>query len=100
MAKSESTARKTAAAASKVLTSKTATKDEKAVAASALAQTKVKDVTSKEVTSKAGKILMNPKASKEAKTVAASALTQWPAKTPKNAAEIQDAVYRITQKKH
>ena len=74
--KSESTGKKTASTASKVLHSKTATKDEKSVAASALAQTKTKDVTSKAFASKAGKILHDPKASKEAKSAAASALTQ------------------------
>ena len=46
MAKAASTGTKTASAASKVLHSKTATADEKSVAASAMAQTKTKDVTS------------------------------------------------------
>jgi hypothetical protein len=83
MAKTESTGKKTASTAGKVLHSKTASKDEKSVAASALAQTKTKDVTSKAVASKAGKILHDPKASKEAKLAAASALTQA---APKKAA--------------
>jgi hypothetical protein len=77
MAKSESTSRKVSSAASKVLRSKTASKAEKAVAASALTQTKsAKETTSKKVASAAAKILHNPKASKAAKSVAASALTQ------------------------
>jgi predicted RNase H-like HicB family nuclease len=62
---------------------RTASKDEKSVAASALARTKTKDVTSKAVASKAGKILHDPKVSKEAKSAAASALTQA---APKKAA--------------
>jgi hypothetical protein len=77
MAKSESTGKKVSSAASKVLRSKTASKAEKAVAASALTQTgSAKETTSKKVASAASKILHNPKASKEAKSVAASALTQ------------------------
>ncbi len=80
MTKSASTGKKTASAASKVLHSKTASKDEKSVAASAMAQTKTKDVTGKTVASKAGKILHDPKASKEAKSAAASALSQTPGK--------------------
>lgn len=77
MAKSESTSKKVSSAASKVLRSKTASKAEKAVAASALTQTKSpKETTGKAVASSAAKILKDPKASKEAKSVAASALTQ------------------------
>jgi len=76
MAKTESTGKKAASAASKVLGSKTASKDEKMVAASALAQTKSKDVTSKAVASTAAKVLKDPKAGKDAKSAAASALTQ------------------------
>lgn len=75
-AKSESTGKKVASAASKVLHSKTASKAEKSVAASALVQTKSNDVTGKAVASKAAKILKDPKASAAAKSVAASALTQ------------------------
>ena len=83
MAKSASTGKSTASAASKVLHSKTASKDEKSVAASAMAQAKSKDVTSATVASKAGKVLHDPKASKEAKSAAASALAQAaPAKKP------------------
>ena len=78
MAKAASTGTKTASAASKVLHSKTATADEKSVAASAMAQTKTKDVTGTVVASKAGKVLHDPKASKEAKSAAASALAQTP----------------------
>ena len=51
-------------------------KAEKSVAASALTQTKSKEVTGKAVASKAAKIMNDPKASKAAKSVAASALTQ------------------------
>lgn len=76
MAKSESTGKKPASNASKVLASKTATKAEKSVAASALSQTKSKGVTSAAVASKAAKVLDDPKASKAAKSAAASALTQ------------------------
>ncbi|HML28877.1 MAG TPA: hypothetical protein PKE16_08570 [Hyphomicrobium sp.] len=77
MAKSEVTSKKVSSAASKVLRSKTATKAEKSVAASALTQTKsVSETTGKKVASAASKILHNPKASKAAKSVAASALTQ------------------------
>ena len=80
MTKTASTGKKTASAASKVLHSKTASKDEKSVAASAMAQSKTKDVTGKAVASKAGKILHDPKASPAAKSAAASALAQTPAR--------------------
>ena len=80
MAKSESTGKTVSSAAGKVLHSKTASKAEKAVAASALAQTKSKDLTGKAVGSAAAKIMRDPKVSKEAKSVAASALTQRPKK--------------------
>jgi hypothetical protein len=77
MAKSEVTSKKVSSAASMVLRSKTATKAEKSVAASALTQTgSPKETTGKKVASAASKILHDPKASKEAKSVAASALTQ------------------------
>ena len=77
MAKSESTGKKVSSAAAKVLKSKTASTAEKAVAASALTQTRSpKETTGKAVASKAAKILKDPKASKEAKSIAASALTQ------------------------
>ena len=76
MAKSESTGKKVSSAASKILHSKTATKAEKSVAASALTQSKSKEVTGKAVASKAAKIMNDPKASAAAKSVAASALTQ------------------------
>jgi hypothetical protein len=89
---------KTSEAAFKILHSESATSDEKAVAASALSQTKSKDVTSKTVASKAGKILSDPKASRDAKAVAASALIRWPAKTPKNAAKIRNAVMQAIKK--
>jgi hypothetical protein len=76
MAKSESTSKKVASSASKVLRSKTASKAEKSVAASALTQKGSTETTSSAVASKASKILHDPKASKAAKSVAASALTQ------------------------
>ncbi|MET0431848.1 MAG: hypothetical protein ABWX70_02200 [Hyphomicrobium sp.] len=76
MAKSESTSKKVASSASKVLRSKTASKAEKSVAASALTQKGSTETTSKKVASEASKILHNPKASKQAKSVAASTLTQ------------------------
>ena len=81
MAKAASTGKSTASAAAKVLHSKTASADEKSVAASAMAQSKSKDVTGKAVASKAGKVLHDPYASKEAKSAAASALAQTPGKT-------------------
>ncbi len=62
--------------AAKVLKSKTATKAEKSVAASALTQKGSTEATSKKVASSAAKILKDPKASKDAKSAAASALTQ------------------------
>jgi len=72
-----STGARVSSVASKVLGSKTASKAERSVAASALTQTKrPKETTSKAVASAASKILHNPKASKAAKSVAASALTQ------------------------
>jgi hypothetical protein len=77
MAKSEKTGAKVSSAASKVLKSKTASQAEKAVAASALTQTKsAKEVTGKAVASAASTILKSKTASKAAKSVAASALTQ------------------------
>jgi hypothetical protein len=77
MANTESTGSKVSSAASKVLRSKTASKAEKAVAASALTQTKSKkETTGSSVASSASKILRSKTASKEAKSVAASALTQ------------------------
>lgn len=77
MAKSESTSKKVATSAAKVLKSKTASKAEKTVAASALTQTKSKkETTGKAVAASASKIMRDPKASKAAKSAAASALTQ------------------------
>ena len=74
---SESTSKKVSSAAAKVMKSKTASKAEKSVAASALTQTKsAKETTGKAVATSASKILKDPKASKQAKSVAASALTQ------------------------
>jgi hypothetical protein len=77
MAKSEMTGSKVSSAAAKIMRSKTASKEEKAVAASTLTQTKsAKETTGKKVAASAAKIMKDPKASKEAKSVAASALTQ------------------------
>ncbi len=76
MAKSESTSKKVASAASKVLRSKTASKAEKSVAASALTQKGSTEKTSAKVAKTASKVLRDPKASKAAKSAAASALTQ------------------------
>jgi hypothetical protein len=76
MAKSGSTGTKVASAAAKVLKSKTATKAEKAVAASALTQKGSTERTSAKVASSAAKVLKSKTASKEAKSAAASALTQ------------------------
>ena len=76
MAKSESTSKKVASAASKVMMSKTATKAEKSVAASALTQKGSKETTSAKGAKSASQILRDPKASKAAKSAAASALTQ------------------------
>ena len=76
MAKSASTGKSVASSAAKVLKSKTATKAEKAVAASALTQKGSNERTSAKVASSAAKILKSKTASKEAKSAAASALTQ------------------------
>lgn len=77
MAKAETTSKRVSSAASKVLRSKSASKAEKAVAASALTQSRSpKETTGKKVASAASKILRSKTASKEAKSVAASALTQ------------------------
>ena len=76
MAKSESTSKKVASAASKVLKSKSARKAEKSVAASALTQKGSKETTSARVAKAASKVLSSKTASKAAKSAAASALTQ------------------------
>ena len=76
MAKSESTGKKTAAAAGKVLKDPKASKDAKTAAASALTQSKSKEVTSAKAASAAGRVMKDPKASKAAKSAAASARTQ------------------------
>lgn len=75
-AKNESTGRKAAVAAAKVLKDPKASKDAKTAAASALTQSKSKEQTSAKAASSAAKVMRDPKASKEAKTAAASALTQ------------------------
>ena len=76
MAKSESTGKKAASAAGKVLASTSATKAQKSVAASALTQKGSTEKTSAKVASAASKILQSKSASKAAKSAAASALTQ------------------------
>lgn len=65
-----------ASAAARVMKSKTASKAEKSVAASALTQKGSTETTGKKVASAAAKVLKDPKASKDAKSAAASALTQ------------------------
>ncbi len=75
-AKSESTGKSAASAAARVMNSKTATKAERSVAASALTQKGSTEKTGKKVASAASAVLKNPKASKDAKSAAASALTQ------------------------
>ncbi len=74
--KSESTGKTAASAAARVMKSKTASKAEKSVAASALTQKGSTEKTGKTVASAAAKVLKDPKASKDAKSAAASALTQ------------------------
>ena len=74
--KSGSTGGKVASAAAKVMQSKTATKQEKSVAASALTQKGSNEQTSVKVASSAGKVLTSKSASKEAKSAAGSALAQ------------------------
>ncbi len=76
MAKSERTSGRVASGAAKVLKSKTASKAEKAVAASALTQKGSTEQTSAKVAAAASTVMRDPKASKEAKSAAASALTQ------------------------
>lgn len=74
--KSEKTGAKVATAAASVLRSKTASKAEKSVAASALTQKGSNEKTSAKVASTASKVLRSKTASKAAKSAAASALTQ------------------------
>jgi hypothetical protein len=76
MAKSESTSKKAASSASKVLRDPKASKAEKSVAASALTQKGSMEMTSAKVAATASKVLRDPKASAAAKSAAASALTQ------------------------
>lgn len=76
MAKSESTSKKVASAASKVMRSKSATKAQRTVAASALTQKGSTEKTSAKVASAASKVLRSKSASRAAKSAAASALTQ------------------------
>ena len=67
-----------ASAAGKTLASPSATKAQKAAAASALAQTGSKDQTGPRAASAAGKTLASPSATKAQKAAAASALAQAP----------------------
>ena len=81
MAKIDKTSKKSSRlslAASKVLSSRTSSKVEKSVAASALTQKR--SVSGHPVKSSASKILRDPRASREAKAAAASILTEWSAK--------------------
>jgi hypothetical protein len=78
--KSESTGKKAASAAAKVLKDPKASKDAKIAAASALTQSKSVETTSAKAASSAAKVMRDPKASKAAKSAAASALTQKAAK--------------------
>lgn len=102
MAKSVSTGKQVASSAAKILMSKTASKSEKVVAASALTQIKTAKVTTgKAAATAAARILKDPKASKEAKSVAASALTQKPKFRAKslNADEVYKAVKSYLSKR-
>jgi hypothetical protein len=74
--KSGSTGSKVASSAASVMRSKTASKAEKSVAASALTQKGSNEQTSAKVASSAGKILTSKTASSAAKSAAASALAQ------------------------
>ncbi len=77
MAKTESTGKKAAVAASKVLSDPKSSKAAKTAAASALTQSKSKtETTSKKAATAASNVLADPKSSKSAKTAAASTLTQ------------------------
>ena len=77
MAKTISTGKKAAVAASKVMSDPKSSKAAKTAAASALTQSRSKsEKTGKVAASAAGKVLNDPKSSKAAKTAAASALTQ------------------------
>ena len=76
MAKSESTGKKAAGVAAKVLRDPKASKDAKTAAASALTQSKSKEVTGTKAASAAARVMNDPKAGKAAKSAAASALTQ------------------------
>jgi hypothetical protein len=79
-ANTEKTGKSAASAAGKTLKSKTATAEEKAVAASALSQRGGKGQTSAKVANAAAKTVASKTASKEAKSAAASVLTQKPNK--------------------
>ncbi len=76
VSKVASTGSKVASAAAKVMQSKTASKAEKSVAASALTQKGSTEQTSRKVASSAGKILTSKTVSKDAKSAAASDLSQ------------------------
>lgn len=74
--KSISTGKGAASAAAKTLMDKTASKDAKIAAASALTQSKSHEVTGKKAATSASNVLNDPKASKAAKSAAGSALAQ------------------------
>ena len=102
MAKSESTGKKVSSSASKILTSKSSSRAEKSVAASALTQiASSKETTGKFVAAAAAKILKDPKSSKAAKSVAASVLIQKPKFKAKhlNTDEVYRAVKTYYSKK-
>lgn len=96
LVKSSLVGARVSSAAAKVLKDKAASKAEKAVAASALTQTKsAKEKASKQVAAAATRILRDPKASIAARSVAASALTQKPSFRAKNVRT--DAIYRAVK---
>ncbi len=71
-----STGKSSASAASKVLKDPKASKDAKIAAASALTQSKSREVTGTKAATSAAKVLNDAKASKAAKSAAGSALSQ------------------------
>ena len=72
----EKTSVKVASSAGKVLASKTATPQEKSLAASALSQRNPSNQSGKTVASAAAKVLKDPNSTPAAKSLAASTLTQ------------------------
>lgn len=77
----ETTGKRAATAASKILQNPSASKAAKSAAGSALSQRNVPaKVTSNSAATTASKVLRNPESSKSAKTASGSALTQRPNK--------------------